>query len=352
MSTFFDFDLGNEPTNIVENSTTNNNTTALDADGNPIQSLDTKQKTSESFVFGNLDTTIDTKNNSSNNDPIVPNIKDLFTGIKEHLPDGILDSDNITTDTIKGAFDAYGDKAVDSFLQQAITENEMLGNILSYVKNGGDITTLSNTVANTVIISKMPFETDDDKRAVLHAAYIKEGKSNDEASLFIKSIEDNGKLDAVSNTVRNRIIDAENLAIKTLADNQRIDEANRKAQNIKNNALISETINNATPEVLSGISIKDKRALVDYMTTPKYKDTATNTEYTQFTVDLNKILADPIKKTLVAELVRTNFDFSSLSLKAKEELIKNINKDTPALVNAVHKTDAKQTSDAFYDFIK
>ena len=344
MNDFFDFDA--DPNSVAE--------VVTPEPTKVIQPVETPPEIKPAVVEEtfNFDDDIAVTTNVTPEEPEVTTVnilKELFEDsefdFKEELPEVV------TTETLKDVFSKYGEKQVTSFLEAAIVENPIMGNILSYVKDGGNPEKLIEHLAQKPLISKLPFETAEDKKALLMTAYTKfEDKSQDEAEILVKAIEDNGKLDSISDNLRTKLLNKEVKDIEDFAAKQKQVKADINNQRILYAETVNKILSTADAKDFKGVEIKDKPKLVEYLTNYKFKD-QNNVEYTNFDVDLNKALKDDKKKILIAALLRTDFDLSSVALKAKEQLVNTVNPKV-SVVSPVVTKQAKESIDDFYSFIE
>lgn len=320
-NTFFDFD---DPTDVLVDTIkekTETDTTKVETKTEP-------DKDVAFFGEDKTDTTKDVKDNVA-----TTSFKDVFSTLIEDGKFTSIDKIEDLPETLDVANAAeLIEKEVDVLFEQEFNSlMDSLGSIgtdfLRYAKNGGNPETFISKVTEKPIVSKIPFETDDDKENFLKVNYMKfEGKDSEEADLLVKAYKDNGKLNSIAERIRDKRIEEEVAFTRKMADDVKQQKADTLAARVKERNSLEDTIKK-TDDVL-GIQITNKNKIVSFVNDYKYIDKAVNKELTAFDVELNKALQDPTKKLVLAEILLNNFNFDKFKIKAKQEIVSKMEKQS------------------------
>jgi hypothetical protein len=319
-NTFFDFD---DPTDVLDTvkEKTETDTTKVETKVEP-------DKDVAFFGEDKTDTTKEVKDNAA-----TTSFKDVFSTLIEDGKFTSIDKIEDLPETLDVANAAeLIEKEVDVLFEQEF--NSLMGSLgsigtdfLRYAKNGGNPETFISKVTEKPIVSKMPFDTDDDKENFLKVNYMKfEGKDSEEADLLVKAYKDNGKLNSIAEKVRDKRIEEEVAYTKKLADDVKQQKTADIAARSKERSSLEEAIKK-TDDVL-GIQITNKNKIVSFVNDYKFVDKSINKELTAFDVELNKALQDPTKKLVLAEILLNNFNFDKFKIKAKQEIVGKMEKQS------------------------
>lgn len=319
---FFDFD---DPTDVLDTVKEKAET------GTETTKVETKVEPDKDVSFFGADKTETTTDVTI--DTTTASFKDAFSTLIEDGKFTSIDKIEDLPETLDVANAAeLIEKEIDVLFEQEFNSlMDSLGSIgtdfLRYAKNGGNPETFISKVTEKPIVSKIPFETDDDKENFLKVNYMKfEGKDSEEADLLVKAYKDNGKLNSIAERIRDKRIEEEVAYTKKLADDVKQQKTADIAARSKERTILEEAIKK-TDDVL-GIQITNKNKIVSFVNDYKFVDKSINKELTAFDVELNKALQDPTKKLVLAEILLNNFNFDKFKIKAKKEIVDKIEKQS------------------------
>lgn len=345
---FFDFD--NDQPDVVEKKEP-----VVKAADNPNPPINTDpeppvEKTDFSFDA-------DDDDSDAKPDPLTGDSSKFFDTLIAEAAEDDVASKYITKETLTSTSDIIAaikkaeEDSLQSFIETALEEDPKVGNFLNFLRNKGSIDDLLAHYKENPSVAAMPFETVEDKQAILKVGYAKEGKSEEEIEIIVKALTDNSKIDSVSERVRKSLLDAETNAITNAANKAKQDADAVVEQRKKEKEQVSALAKTVTE--VNGIKIDATDKLVSFVSDYKFKN-ASNKEFTEFDVKLDKALKEPKTKLLIAQLLMTDFkNLSSLKAEARKEIIKQgIDKSSSVISPVVKTGDKTQNLDAFYDFIK
>lgn len=264
--------------------------------------------------------------------PVSVNSKSTLEFLKEK---GLIDfqleeGEELTDDLAEAKLEDFIDNSIEEGVAEMIKDlPDPLKNMIKFVNDGGDFSVLLAKMANNVTssINKNTDITVEANQVLAVKEDLKaQGYDDEYIDTHIEVLKDSGKLEAISKKAFDKIVDSQSK--EEQAEVERIAKAKEEAKK-KQRAFKTElTSHIGSLKEVGGLSLapQEQKELPSYISdaTVELEDGRVTTGLQR---DLFKIFGDKDKLVLLAKLVKTDFDFSSISKKEVTKFSKEIEKD-------------------------
>lgn len=219
------------------------------------------------------------------------------------------------------------EKSVDSAVEETIKDlPDAVKNLIRVAKEGGDMTAMFNHLAQTArvgLTKDTDMTSEDNQIKAITQDLADQGNDQETIDAQIEFFKSSGKLEAIATKAHGKIIARQTKQESDLAANAKLanDRAKENARVYKK-AIAEETakLSNIKGVVLNA---KDKQELPNYLGENNVE--LDNGRFvTQFQVDFANAMKDKEKSILLAKLLKSDFDFSSISNKTITEYSKGV----------------------------
>ena len=256
--------------------------------------------------------------------------------------------DDITaSELVETAWESSLDSYVEDMVKDLPTEAK---NLLKFVKEGGDAYEYLRTLkqnADSPINKNSDITKEETQERVIRFSLEKEGYEEDYIEDHLASLKETGKLAKYSKSLFDKIVEKQ---IKEEEEVVKSVEIQRKESLIKLKNQQKELSSYLeTVDEIKGIALskEDKKSFTTYLTEPSI-ELPNGNKITSFYKELFEAAQNKETSVLLAKLLKTNFDFSSVSKKAVSEKTKQVNSN---LRNQENKKPSTRQKVAIWDLI-
>jgi hypothetical protein len=233
--------------------------------------------------------------------------------------------DDITaSELVETAWESSLDSYVEDMVKDLPTEAK---NLLKFVKEGGDAYEYLKTLkqnADSLINKNSDITKEETQERVIRVSLEKEGYEEDYIEDHLASLKETGKLAKYSKSLFDKIVQKqvqeEEQAIKNV-ETRRKESLTKLRNQQRELSSYLETINEVKGIALSK---EDKKSFTTYLTEPSI-ELPNGNKITPFYKELFEAAQDKETSVLLAKLLKSKFDFSSVSKKAISEKTKEVN---------------------------
>ena len=226
--------------------------------------------------------------------------------------------------------DSYEDSIEDRVEELMTGLPDVVKNMVKFAKDGGDVEKLLGTISSkneTGISEGLDLEKEANQEKVVRHQLKANGFDKDTIDAQIEFFKESGKLEATAEKFYEDILDKQKKEYKKLLKAQ--DDMKLKNKESKRNyrKRITEALNNKESDFKGlQISRKDKSSLPGYISEPSVKMSNGNV-VTELQRDIFEVLKNPQKTIMLSQILKTDFDFSSITKGAKTEKAKEVKKE-------------------------
>ena len=240
--------------------------------------------------------------------------------------------DNTASDMIEDSFD----RAVDNKLAEMISGLEPeRKELIKFISGGGDLSKLSLTVGNKISAVDIDKESDQIKILKNHLISTEFG-DEDEIDAQIQFYKDRGILDKQAKKIYKNTESKEQQKRQEILQQQEQERAKTKENQRKYRGTLIKTLEENSEIGDITFSRKDKD-LPNYINEASIQLENSEKKITPFYKDLYAAMQDPKKTLVLAKILRSNFDFSSIKNSA-------ISKQTKDIKDNIERTKDKKSS--------
>lgn len=250
-------------------------------------------------------------------------------------------SDEEAEELLEESMEAALDKKLESMISEFSDEAR---DVMKFLSKGGNITEYISKVVgsgSTGLTEDLDLELEKNQILVIRASLVKEGHDEEEIEDRIDYLKSSGKLKLNAEKKFDKWLEGDKEAKKNLVRDQeeRLKAVKKQRKELKED--FSTFVSN-TKEISSfKLNKKDVEELPNYITDPSVK--LENGNYiTPLQKKLQEVFQDKGKTVLLAKLLKSDFDFSSLekniSTKITQEVKNSVRRKSPQTTDKVHKS--------------
>lgn len=234
--------------------------------------------------------------------------------------------------------DELAEEKLEDFLDDSIAAGvdemikdlpDALKNMIKFVNNGGDFATLLTKMSSNVSssINKNTDMTKEENQVLAISADLKEQGYDDEyIETHIQVLKDTGKLETMSSKSFKKITTKQ--SVEEQAELDRVAKAKEETKKKQREFKTKLTTHISSLKEVKGLplSVNDQKELPAYISDVNVQ-LADGRVTTGLQKDLFSIFGDKDKLVLLAKLVKSEFDFSSIAKKEVSKFSKEVNKE-------------------------
>lgn len=257
--------------------------------------------------------------------------------------------------------DKVAEELLESSLEEQLEEKvvELLSDlpdnvkdIVNYAKDGGDVNTLLAEMMknNTIGITKDTDMTSvGNQEAVMKQEYKDLGYDADFIESQLEALKDSGKLEKVSKGIFEKKIGKQDIALKAQAEQQKANRANAIAKQKEYKAGLSDYLGENKNVKAFKISRKDKTELPGYISDKSVK-LDNGSVVSPLQRDLFAALQDQEKTLMIAKILKSDFDFSSLDRDAQTKATTKVKRSLESSDKLTPKDAARSSRKSIADY--
>lgn len=227
------------------------------------------------------------------------------------------------------AFSLIEDKfeeSVDSKVEELMkTLPEDVKNLVKYAVNGGDVNSYLNTISSTTksITKDLDLEDEKNQEFLVREKLKAQGEDDEYIQSQIEFLKEKNKLGDVAEKYFEKVLSERETKEKELVEKQKQAKKEAKENQLKFKKEISTILEEK--EEVKGLKFnkQDKRELPEYISSASIELQDGRT-ITPFYNDLFETLKDKDKTLLLAKLIKSDFDFSSIEKEAQTKSTKQV----------------------------
>lgn len=250
-------------------------------------------------------------------------------------------SDEEAEELLEEGMEAFADKKIESMVSDLSDESK---EVMKFLSKGGNIAEyISKVVGNGAagLTEDLDLELEKNQVLVIRASLVKEGHDDEEIEDRIDYLKSSGKLKLNAEKKFDKWLEGDREAKKNLVRDQeeRLKAVKKQRKELKEDF---STFVSSTKEISSfKLNKKDVEELPNYITDPSVK--LENGNYiTPLQKKLQEVFQDKGKTVLLAKLLKSDFDFSSLekniSTKITQEVKNSVRRKSPQTTDRANKS--------------
>lgn len=238
-------------------------------------------------------------------------------------------ADNILEDDFESRLDGRIEEIVEDM-------PEVAGNLFKYIKDGGNVNefllTLAQNQVSSGITANIDLTDEENQELVVREQMTLEGDDAETIEAQIEFYKSSNKLETIAQSKFKKWESADKQSKLALVEKQKAKAESQKKYNRELKATVTSLLKEKDDVGGLKLSTKEKKELPTYMTNKSVKLQGGGV-ITEMQKDLHEVLQDNEKAVILAKLLKSGFDFTSIenvaedksAKKVKEEL-KRINK--------------------------
>jgi hypothetical protein len=198
--------------------------------------------------------------------------------------------------------------------------------LIKFASKGGDVNQLLAKMATQAVsgINKnSDISSEEVQVAAISADLFNQGYDQEYIDSQIEFLKDSNKLEAIATKAFNKIVAKQEQETESEVTQAKLIQENRKKQAREYRSTITSHINTLSEVGGLPISKQDRSVLPSYISEPNV-ELQDGRVVSEMQADLFKVMADKDKITLLAKLLKSDFDFSAIARKQQTAATRDI----------------------------
>lgn len=238
--------------------------------------------------------------------------KDLReTGVFKHIE--LEEDEDLTIERFLEIQEEEYEQEIESRLEKFVSEtlNEDARAMIKFIRDGGSTKEFFETYKEATGIPEGDLEDESYQDSIIRHQLEQEGWDNDEITDRIEFLTESGRKAKVAAKYEEKVQEDREQAKKDLVKKQEQAKKQAKLQEEEYKESVQEALDSASNIKGITISDKDKPKLFEFLTKKNFK-TPTGQNITGFQKNLAEVFKDKEKTVLLAKLLESDFDMSSI----------------------------------------
>lgn len=259
----------------------------------------------------------------------VTNSKQTLEFLKEK---GLVDYEleegkELTEELAEDLLEDSWENALDTAIEETIKElPQEVKDLIKFASKGGDVNQLLAKMATQAVsgINKnSDISSEEVQVAAISADLSSQGYDQEYIDSQIEFLKDSNKLEAIATKAFNKIVAKQEQETESEVTQAKLIQENRKKQAREYRSTITSHINTLSEVGGLPISKQDRSVLPSYISEPNV-ELQDGRVVSEMQADLFKVMADKDKITLLAKLLKSDFDFSAIARKQQTAATRDI----------------------------
>lgn len=259
----------------------------------------------------------------------VTNSKQTLEFLKEK---GLVDYEleegkELTEELAENLLEDSWENALDTAIEETIKElPQEVKDLIKFASKGGDVNQLLAKMATQAVsgINKnSDISSEEVQVAAISADLSSQGYDQEYIDSQIEFLKDSNKLEAIATKAFNKIVAKQEQETESEVTQAKLIQENRKKQAREYRSTITSHINTLSEVGGLPISKQDRSVLPSYISEPNV-ELQDGRVVSEMQADLFKVMADKDKITLLAKLLKSDFDFSAIARKQQTAATRDI----------------------------
>lgn len=259
----------------------------------------------------------------------VTNSKQTLEFLKEK---GLVDYEleegkELTEELAENLLEDSWENALDTAIEETIKElPQEVKELIKFASKGGDVNQLLAKMATQAVsgINKnSDISSEEVQVAAISADLSSQGYDQEYIDSQIEFLKDSNKLEAIATKAFNKIVAKQEQETESEVTQAKLIQENRKKQAREYRSTITSHINTLSEVGGLPISKQDRSVLPSYISEPNV-ELQDGRVVSEMQADLFKVMADKDKITLLAKLLKSDFDFSAIARKQQTAATRDI----------------------------
>jgi hypothetical protein len=259
----------------------------------------------------------------------VTNSKQTLEFLKEK---GLVDYEleegkELTEELAENLLEDSWENALDTAIEETIKElPQEVKDLIKFASKGGDVNQLLAKMATQAVsgINKnSDISSEEVQVAAISADLFNQGYDQEYIDSQIEFLKDSNKLEAIATKAFNKIVAKQEQETESEVTQAKLIQENRKKQAREYRSTITSHINTLSEVGGLPISKQDRSVLPSYISEPNV-ELQDGRVVSEMQADLFKVMADKDKITLLAKLLKSDFDFSAIARKQQTAATRDI----------------------------